>query len=287
MPQATQLPAERPGYAAPEQLLKIREFPISLRDSGKLDTDPPPLEENLGGVRCLRFKPPGPARGVVLHMHGGGFRLGIAEMTAPLASELAERTAMEIICPDYRLAPEHPFPAAILDGYAVFQALRHEGSLPIVVSGDSGGGSLASAIVMRALDDGHPVIGLVLLSAWLDLTVSAAAFDDNAATDPIFAKPGALTASDQYRQGVSATDPWVSPYYANVTGFPPTFISIGDGEVLTEDATGFDQKLRDAGVRTVFSLIPGMQHTAVARDLTLPGSAETLEALSDFLVSLV
>ena len=117
------LPPERTGHAAPADLAARRAGLAAAVAAGMWRTDPAPQEVMLGGVRCLRFSPSGPARGMVLHMHGGAFRIGCPEQMGPFAADLAARCGVEVICPAYRLAPEAPFPAGLNDGWAVLRAL--------------------------------------------------------------------------------------------------------------------------------------------------------------------
>ena len=134
---AIQLPSERSGHAPSEDLAQRRAGLAAAIAQGVWRTDPPPQEVVIGAVRTLRFDPPGPSRGLLVHMHGGAFRIGAPETVAPFASALARRCRVSVICPAYRLAPEHPFPAALVDGMAVIDALRDRTEIPLIVSGDS------------------------------------------------------------------------------------------------------------------------------------------------------
>jgi acetyl esterase/lipase len=276
-------PDERPGRAAPDWLAARRRQMAGALEAGVWRTDPPARTEVLGGVRVLRFAPPGERRGVVLHLHGGGYRMGVPEMTGPYAAALAARCGVEVVCPAYRLAPEHPYPAGLNDAWSVWSALRAAGEGPVVVSGDSAGGGLAAALTSLCVADGAAPAGLVLLSAWLDLTVEAAAYQANAATDPLFSQASAAEAAELYLQGTSPRDPLASPLFAPKAGFPPTFVSVGAGEVLADDARGFHAALREAGSTAELLVVPDMEHTAVARSLELPGATETFAAVAAFI----
>ncbi|CAN7339477.1 alpha/beta hydrolase [Phenylobacterium sp. LjRoot225] len=273
----------RAGRSAPLEVVERRKAMLGAVDGGVWRTERAPIVETLGGVRVLRFQPPAARRGVVLHLHGGGFRLGCPEMIGPFSAALAERCGVEVVLPAYRLAPEHPFPAGLVDARAVLAALRREGAGPIVISGDSAGGGLAAGLTALSLDEGHGPSGLVLLSPWLDLTCESACYQANADTDPLFSLGAAQLAAELYLQGLSPRDPLVSPRFADVAGFPPTFVSVGSGEVLADDGRGFHQALRAAGVEASLLAVDGMDHVAVTRGLTLPGSAETFEALAGFI----
>jgi monoterpene epsilon-lactone hydrolase len=251
--------------------------------AGTWRIDAPQYEANLSGVRVLRFPPPHrPARGVVLHLHGGGFRIGCPEMLAPFAAALAASCGVEVICPAYRLAPEHPFPAGLADAHTVMTALLKCSERPLIVSGDSAGGGLAAGLAaLSAMDKVRPA-GLVLLSPWLDLTVTSRSYDEHAASDPLFSRGSALAAAGLYLQGTSPQDPLASPLFGSVAGFPPTLISIGQEEVLSDDGQRFYLALKAAGIEADLHALTGMQHVAVTRNLSLKGAKETFAALAQF-----
>jgi acetyl esterase/lipase len=122
----------------------------------------------------------------------------------------------------------------------------------------------------------------MLLSAWLDLTAEAPAYQANAATDPLFSQASAVEAAELYLQGLSPRDPLASPLFAGLAGFPPVLVSVGEGEVLADDARRFHAALQAQGVASRLVAVADMQHTAVARSLDLPGAAETFEAVAGF-----
>lgn len=275
-------PPERTGRPASAEVAARREGMTGAVAAGTWRTTPAPEESTLDGVRVLRFRPSGPARGVVLHLHGGGFRLGCPEMMGPYAAALAARCVVEVVCPAYRLAPEHPFPAGLNDAHKVYDALRREGGGPLIVSGDSAGGGLAASLTALAVGEGAAPAGLILLSAWLDLTVSAGSYWSNAATDPLFSQEAAETAGELYLQGHSARDPLASPLFAAHAGFPPTLVSIGEGEVLADDGRKLHASLQAAGVAAQLHPVAGMEHVAVTRGFTLTGAAETFERVVGF-----
>ena len=275
------LPAERPGHPAPADLALRREQMTVAREAGTWTVSPAPEEVQLGGRRALVFRPAvGAIAGRVLHLHGGAFRLGGPEMEGPLATALAARCAVEVIAPQYRLAPEHPFPAGLRDAFAVFCALAEDNDgLPLIVSGDSAGGGLAAGVAMLAARAGLPIAGLVLLSPWLDLTVSAPSYAANAASDPMFSRASAESGAALYLQGRDPEHPIASPLHGSLAGFPRTLISVGSGEVLADDARRFHVRLGAAGVASELSEIADMEHVAVVRSLAMPGAAETFERI--------
>ncbi len=276
------LPPERTGHAAPTDLAERRAGLATAVAAGYWRTDPAPEEVQIGGVRCLRFSPSGDSRGTILHMHGGAFRIGAPEQIAPFALALAQACAITVICPAYRLAPEHPFPAGLNDGWAVLRALAEAEGHPLILSGDSAGGGLAASLAALAHQAGIPLAGLALLSPWLDLSVTDPAFTTNAATDPLFSAEAAREAATLYLQGQSANDPLASPLLGEVSGYPPTYVNVGMGEVLVGDALRLRDRLEQAGVPVTLHAVDGMEHVAVTRDMGLVGSEETFAGLVGF-----
>lgn len=287
MTASLQLPPEREGRAAPHELAQRRQGMAAAIAAGMWAVDPPPETMSLGGVRGLRFAAPGSPRGTVLHLHGGGFRQGCPEMAGPFAAALARRCEIEVVCLAYRLAPEHPFPAGLADARAALAALQASTAGPLILSGDSAGGGLAAGLAALSATDEKRPAALVLLSAWLDLTVTSRFYEINAASDPLFSRLSATEAASLYLQGASPEHPLASPLFAAGTGFPPTFVSVGEGEVLVEDSRRFAAALEAVGVAATLSVVPGMEHTAVVRGAELTGAAETFAALAEFIDGVV
>lgn len=279
------LPPEREGHPAPADLAERREQMAAAVAGGMFATQKPALDEKFAGMRSLRFRPQGPPRGFMLQLHGGGFRIGRPEFEARLCEALAARCGIEIIVPQYRLAPEAPFPAGLNDALTALTALGTEaGNRPLIVGGDSAGGGLAASLgLLSAAGIAPRIAGLALLSPWLDLTVTATSYSENAASDPLFSTASARVAADLYLQGYSAEQILVSPLFADIAAFPPCFISVGEGEVLRDDALAFHEKLRFAGLESELLAIAGMDHVAVVRDLEAPGAPETFAALATFI----
>lgn len=283
MSRLPELPAEREGYPAPPDLAERRVQMAAAVAAGAFRGTRDPAEATLTGLRTLRFAPEGGKRGTLLQLHGGGFRIGRPEFECILASLLVERCGIEVVVPQYRLAPEHPFPAGLNDAWAALTALRAETEGPLILSGDSAGAGLAASLAVRAAAEGGPKIdGLVLLSPWLDLTVSAEAYRTNAASDAMFSAESASLAAELYLQGFDPRHPLASPLFAPVERLPPTLISVGTGEVLVEDGTRFHDRLVAAGVPSEIVPVAGMEHVAVVRGLAMPGAAETFERIAAF-----
>lgn len=282
-----QLPPERPGFPAPPGLAARRAGLVAAVEAGMFAIDAAPAEIAPGGIRTLRFAPSGASRGTVLHIHGGAFRIGSPETVARFAAALAARCQVTVICPAYRLAPEHPFPAGLSDAWTALRAVASSEQPPLLISGDSAGGAIAAGLAGLSTQSGLEVAGLALLSPWLDLTVANASHADNAATDPLFSAAAAREAAELYLQGLSPRDPLASPQFGQVEKFPPVFVSVGSGEVLLDDALQFADKVRRAGIPVKLETVDGMEHVAITRDVSLPGARQTFDALAGFIDTLV
>ena len=159
------LPPLRPGRPPDPDLAERRGQMQAAVDAGAWKTAQPPLETTLAGRRCLRFKPEGAPKGYMLQLHGGGFRIGRPEFESMFAEALAKRCHVEVVVPQYRLAPEGPFPAGLTDALECLKALRTEvGDAPLIVGGDSAGGGLAASLGVLCAGEGPRIDGLVMLS---------------------------------------------------------------------------------------------------------------------------
>jgi len=252
--------------------------------AGQWPTRAPPETLHIAGVRVLRHRPGATSRGAVLHLHGGGFRAGCPDMDGPFAESLAARCQVDVYCVAYRLAPEHPFPAGLLDTWAVLRELTADDSAgPVALSGASAGAALATGAALLAAAAGIPVAALLQYSPWLDLAVSAAAYERNAAKDRLFSASAAREAAAWYLQGESSTQPLASPLCAELGGLPPTFIAVGSGEVLIDDSRRLQAALRSLGRSVELVEVPGMEHIAVVRDPRAAGVAGVFAALAAFI----
>jgi acetyl esterase/lipase len=223
----------------------------------------------------------------VLHLHGGGFRMGAPEMVGAFAGALAASCGVEVVAPAYRLAPEHPFPAGLADARSVLAAVRRQGAGRIILSGDSAGGGLAASLAALAPALGVRPAGLILLSPWLDLTVTSDSYRDNGEVDKLFSKAAAQEAAALYLQGVSPRHPLASPLHGPLADFPETLIDVSEHEVLFDDSRRFAAALRAAGVQASLRSTPDMEHVAVTRDLRLHGAAEAFAAIQRFIRGLL
>ncbi len=212
----------------------------------------------------LEAQGPEPGRPILLYLHGGGYVLGSARLSAPLTAAICRAAGFAAFSLDYRLAPEHPCPAAIDDAVAAYQALLEHGwpAERIVIAGDSAGGGLALAMLLAARACGLPrPAAAALVSPWTDLAGRGDSRLTLAACDPVFPKPVALDACAAAYAGEQALDdPVVSPLYADLSGLPPLLIQAGSREILLSDSTRLARRARDAGVRAELQIWDGLFH---------------------------
>lgn len=200
----------------------------------------------------------------VYYLHGGGYSIGSTNTHATMISAIARASGARAFSIDYRLAPEHPFPAALDDALAGYRWLLAQGMDPksIVAAGDSAGGGLTAALLLALRDAGDPLPGgAVLLSPWLDLAGTGESIKTRADLDPMIpAFEGVSPAAEWYIGEGSATDPLISPLYGNYQGLPPILIHVGDHEVLLSDSTRYAERAEAAGVDVTLKVWDEMIH---------------------------
>lgn len=221
-------------------------------------------EDELGDVRAWRVAAAkAPCSNVVLHFHGGGYMIGSAKGSLEYASRLAAAVDGSCYTIDYRLAPEHPYPAAIDDAVSSYRALMARGipASSIIISGESAGGGLALALVLILCKAGDPLPAAIFAAApFTDLTLSGPSVrafngDDPAANRDLLTFMGA-----SYFQGHEPTDPLVSPLFGDLTGLPPQFVTASEGEVLLSDTMRLAERAENAGVEVTLRVIPDSVH---------------------------
>ena len=200
----------------------------------------------------------------VLHLHGGGYVIGSPRTTRSITAGLARHTGLPVLAPDYRLAPEYPYPAAIEDAVAVYSWLIDQGVDPrrIVVSGDSAGGGLTMALLLTLRDRNLPLpTGAVGISPMLDLTLSSPSIDANLATDPQVTRAFLQFSVEQYLPaGVDPKSPLASPVFADLAGLPPLLLQAGGDEALLDDTIRFGEAADAAGVDVTVECWEAMMH---------------------------
>jgi epsilon-lactone hydrolase len=210
------------------------------------------------------LRPPGAVAGrVVLYLHGGGYVIGSPRSHRHLAAAIAVAGQASALLLDYRLAPEHPYPAAIEDATAAYRWLVDQGIAPgrIVIAGDSAGGGLTVATLLALRDARLPrPAGGVCISPWVDLTFSGASYRTRAAADPIVTRPAIDEMARAYLGATAARAPLASPLFADLRDLPPLLIHVGSDEVLLDDAVQLADRAKVAGVDATLEVWDRMIH---------------------------
>lgn len=244
-------------------------------------------ERTLGGIPSALLTPSRRIGGrTILHLHGGGYVSGSIAMYRMLGSELAARTGAAVHVPEYRLAPEHPFPAALDDALAAYRALLDGGCSPrdVALSGDSAGGGLALAAMMAIRDSGGPLpAAMILLSPWADLTLSRPACAANAETEAVLTAPALREWAAMYAAGASPVDPALSPAFGDFRSLPPMLIQVGGGEILLDDARAVAQAASEAGVSAELRIWEGLWHCWQMLGPLVPENEAAFAEMAEFL----
>ena len=218
----------------------------------------------LGGRPALELEPAEVSgQGRMLYLHGGGYVVGSPDTHEGLVGELARRIGLRALSVDYRLAPEHPFPAAVDDGLAAYRALLEAGVDPrdLVVAGDSAGGGLSIATLLAARDAGLPQpAAVVLFSPWVDLTLAGESMRSKQDADPLFIEADLRALADLYVGAGDRAHPLASPLFADLTGLPPLLVQVGANEVLLDDAVRLAGRAGADDVEVTLEVGPGLPH---------------------------
>ena len=242
----------------------------------------------VGGVRGLWVHPADWRAGAaILHLHGGWFNFGSANAYRHLVGQIVARAGARAFIPDYRLAPEHPFPAAVDDVLACYRGLDEMAIRRIAATGDSAGGNLAlglaSGVTGEVFAAEATLVGVAALSPVTDLTLSGATFETRAQADPYFTRPQVTELVQAYLRSADPEDPRASPLYARLSGLPPVRIHVGDDEVLLDDSRRYIERAVTAGVDAKLHLWMGMAHGFPGSVGKLKASAKALDAIGVFL----
>jgi epsilon-lactone hydrolase len=225
-------------------------------------------------------------RHVVLYFHGGVYVIGDAFLAADLASQIGRRTQAKVISVDYRLAPEHPYPAAVDDALAAYEALLRNGIAPsdIAFAGESAGGGLAIATLVNARDHGLPLpAAAFVMSPYVDLTLAGASIETKRDVDPLFTRELLQDRVADYTAGQDAAFGLISPIFADLSGLPPLIIQAGTHELLLDDAVRLAQQAATADVEVTLDITPGVPHVFQAYHPILDEAAAALERAGQFL----
>ncbi len=238
----------------------------------------------VGGVPGEWMRPAaGTAAGTLLYLHGGGYFACSPQTHRPVTGGFARR-GFDVWAPDYRLAPENPFPAALDDAVAAYRGLLDQGIPPAALglAGDSAGGGLAAALLLRLKQLGEALpAAVVLFSPWTDLAATGETLRTNSARDAMFSGEGMERAVGPYLAGADPRNPLASPLYGDLAGLPPLLIHAGDYEVLLDDSRRFAERARAAGTRVTMRTWPVVPHAWQV--FPIPEASQSLDAAARFL----
>ena len=229
-----------------------------------------------------------PDRKVILQLHGGGYYGKLHNTYRAVAAYYNELTGgYDVVSPDYRVAPEHPYPAALEDAFTSYKWLLSRGyvSENIIISGDSAGGGLTLCLCMYLRDHGYNLPrGIITMSAWTDLTKSGDSYRENFDSDPVF---GGTKNTLVYKKGYyldnDPTDPYISPIFGSFKGFPPMLMQVGEHEMLLDDTINASKKAKKENVNVREHTYPGMFHVFQLGLGTFPESKEAWDEIRDFI----
>jgi len=241
---------------------------------------------NAGGVAALRVtRPESRDQHHVFYLHGGGYIAGSVSHYRDFLWRIATATRSHVLGVDYRLAPEHPFPAAVDDAITAYRWLLADDTDPrhIVMMGDSAGGGLVLAAMLRLRDEGIALpAAAVMLSPWTDLAMSGESFKFNAHSDPMLNAELVRYAAESYLAGADPRNPYASPLYGDPTGLPRSLIQVGSDEIQLDDSVRMADKMRAAGCRVDLQIWPRMPHVWQLFASYLPESKRAIEQIGAF-----
>jgi acetyl esterase/lipase len=247
--------------------------------------------DTVGGISGLWAKPARPQKGAaIIHLHGGWFNLGSARAYRNLVGHIASSAGADAFIPDYRLAPEHLFPAAVTDVEACYRGLVDKGTTRIAVTGDSAGGALA-LVLLFAGAQGHKgavaPVGGVAISPVTDLALTGESFETRADADPYFTKSQVAGFIAAYLGQADPTNPLASPLYGDLSGLPPIRVHVGDDEVLLDDSRRYVERAVAAGVDATLDVWMGMPHGFVTGVREFDAARRALKAIGTFLTGVM
>src|SRR3989440_1650815 len=225
---------------------------------------------------------------VILYFHSGVYVIGSAAATVPLVGDLVRRTGVNAITLDYRLAPEHPYPAAVEDARAAYEGLLKQGMDPgqIVLAGESAGAGLAVATLLASREAGLPLPSCAfLMSPYADLTLSGETLVERQSLDPILTLEGLRVRAPEDLAGADAANPLISPIFGDLSGLPPLLIQVGSHEILLSDAIRLAGRAATADVAVTLAVTPGVPHVFQGFAGLLDEAGSALDRASDFVLA--
>src|SRR5438445_7121783 len=277
----------RSAFPAGSDVNEQRRLLRELLSAQPLPDDVTVTATALGGVPTAEITVDGiEPRHVVLYFHGGVYVMGDAFLAADLASQVGRRTQAKVISVDYRLAPEHPYPAAVDDALAAYEALLDDGvaASEIAFAGESAGGGLAIATLVNARDHGLPLPAAALvMSPYVDLTLAGATMETKREADPLLSRENLQPRVTDYTAGQDAASGLISPVFADLSGLPPLMIQAGSHEVLLDHAVRLARQAATADVEVTLDITPGVPHVFQAYHPILDDGAAALDRAGQFL----
>ena len=243
-------------------------------------------ETFFAGIRCewVKHKLSAGQR-VFVFIHGGGFCAGAPATHRKLAAHISRATGTRVLLPDYRLAPEHPFPSGVQDCLAVYGGLLKAGvrSYEIAIGGDSAGGGMTVSTLIALRDGKAPLpTSATLIAPWLDLTNSSPTYTTNAATDPTISLPEHNITAGWYAGHLDRDNPLISPLFAELKGLPPILVQAGGIETMLDDSRLFAERAQAAGVDATLQVWPGLWHVWHQWVPEVPEALEAIEKIGTF-----
>ncbi|TCC02470.1 alpha/beta hydrolase [Kribbella soli] len=240
------------------------------------------VERTLGGVPALDVRVEGADQdGVILYLHGGAYIIGSARTGANLAVPLSRRTGVPAVSLEYRLAPEHPFPAGIHDALAAYRELAGQN---VVIAGDSAGGGLALAVLLAARAEGLPQpAGAVLFSPWTDLALTGPSIDARGDYDPLFSRANMVESAELYLGGADPHNELASPVFADLKGLAPLLVQVGSAEVLLDDSLRLVARAAEQEVDVSLDVVAGAPHVYQYFAGLMPEADEALDHAATFI----
>jgi len=242
---------------------------------------------DAGGVPGAWVSVPGAVDDRVLfYLHGGGYGVGSIKTHTEMVSRMCRASGSRALVIDYRLAPEHPYPAAVQDSLSAYRWLVKSGVSPahVVIGGDSAGGGLAVATLVALRDAGDPLpAAAVCLSPWVDLEALGGSMETKAELDPIIQRADLLLFAAAYLGGADPRTPLAAPLHADLKGLPPLLIQVGTAETLLDDATRIAEKARSAGVEVSLEAWDDMIHVWQIFAPLLPEGQKAIDRIGEFI----
>jgi acetyl esterase/lipase len=271
----------------PVELDDLRSYLVRLQKfvPPPLKIDPNPVDAN--GIPCEWVLPEKAiSTQVVFYLHGGGYVTKMPVLHRNFLYRMAQESQTQFLMVDYRLAPEHPFPAALEDALVAYDWLLHQGwdSQKIIIAGDSAGGGLTLATLLALRDMGKPLpVGAILMSPWTDLTGSGESITRLQDLDVMLTWENLQDSALDYAGSEPLSHPWISPLFADFHGLPDSLILVGGREILMDDSTRLAQRMTEDGVEVDMVIEPYMGHVYPATGPAIPEAQRAIEKIADFI----